>query len=100
MNERTVATASGIKTGRAQYRHAIAKATATKGTSVVPVRCQAFAVGAVIDFPSMKKVLSAGKDLRHCLKRRTYHGFSFHPRMKPIPKHVSATTSGRSRVYS
>lgn len=29
-----------------------------------------------------------------------YQGFSFQPRMKPIPKHQSAATSGFSRAYS
>jgi hypothetical protein len=28
-----------------------------------------------------------------------YQGFSFHPSTKPMPKHHSATTAGRSRVY-
>lgn len=29
-----------------------------------------------------------------------YQGLSFHPRMKPMPKHHSAAISGRSRAYS
>jgi hypothetical protein len=29
-----------------------------------------------------------------------HQGFSFHPRIKPIPKHQSAATSGFSRAYS